>query len=139
MNSEAQSQAIVSIIAAQSVLARQVNIYDYEISKPDGYPTITVSLSQNQGIFADTTRNQRSYTWSIRVLQERLNFGEKKAEQVVRKMADELMTIFDAQGSLGLNNTCNFAKPISIRGYYTGSPEVDVRAIEILLEAVVLQ
>lgn len=128
------SAAIVSIIQAECPKVR--NVYDFSKNLPAGYPAVTVSPSEHTGEFLDTTRNRRSFVFSIMCLQERLKVGEGEAERILRNLVDQIITVFDSANHTTLNNTCIFVRPIPSKWGYFKAPDVDVRVAEVLLEAV---
>lgn len=117
------------------------NVFDYAKSQIDAYPTITITPADNQNTsFADTTRRQRSYTFSIKVYQERLEQGESDSERIQRTIVDDLITLFDSD--VYLNNTLagrGFARPIPSDWSFAAGEQVNMRVAEILLECVVIQ
>ncbi len=116
-------------------------VYDYGKSKMTHYPSITVTPSDNQDpIFADTSRNQRTYNFAIRVYQERMEQGEGESERIMRTIVDDLITIFDAD--LYLNDVLRgrgFAKPIPSIWQYVQGEQVNTRMAEIIIGCVVIQ
>lgn len=120
---------------------KSASIYDYEPGLTTAYPAISVVPSDSPAKFADTQRNQRTYTFSIKCLQERKEFGAQKAERVQRQLVDELLTLFDSSRYL-------YGDQLQGRGYVEAAPsrwayiqteQVDVRMAEILLACVVIQ
>lgn len=109
-------------------------VYDYEPDKPtDGkYPFATVSVGDFDGRFGDNQRNERIYTFIVRVYQERVNFGNEKAERLVREIADEVLTLFD--NNTTLDGMVKFVKPLSGNFDYVDREIGDTRIIEFVLE-----
>lgn len=134
------SAAIVTMIKT-SAEVDSAAVFDYAKSKMDHYPTITVTPSDNQdAIFADTSRNQRTYNFAIRVYQERMEQGEDASERIMRTIVDDLIRIFDAD--LYLNTTLQgrgFAKPIPSVWQYVQGEQVNTRMAEIIIGCVVIQ
>lgn len=116
-------------------------VFDYGKSKMDHYPTITVTPSENQdAIFADTSRNQRTYNFAIRIYQERMEQGEEASERIMRTIVDDLISIFDAD--LYLNTVLQgrgFAKPIPSSWAYVQGEQPNTRMAEIIIGCVVIQ
>ena len=110
------SAAIVAMIKTSSNVNNSY-VYDYALSSFDGFPAITVTpLEDPDPSFADTSRNQRNYSFAIRVYQERLEQGESDSERLMRTLIDDLIAIFDAD--IYLNTTLQgigYAKPIPSR------------------------
>lgn len=115
------------------------NVYNYEEVKPAGYPAITVTNYDGAGEFADTQRNRRFFTFSIKCYQERLEVGASEAERIMTNLVDELIGIFDNPTNYNLNNTCVFAQPIPSKWGYLQVPDADVRTAEILIAAIAVQ
>lgn len=134
------SAAIVAMVKTSSEV-NSAAVFDYAKSKMTNYPTITVTPHENQdAIFADTARNQRSYNFAIRVYQERMEQGEGESERIMRTIVDDLITIFDAD--LYLNATLQgrgFAKPIPSIWQYVQGEQVNTRMAEIIIGCVVIQ
>lgn len=116
-------------------------VFDYAKSKMVKYPSITITPAENQNTsFADTTRRRRSYTFAIRVYQERTEQSESDSERILRTLTDDLIAIFDAD--LYLNNALQgrgFAHPIPSRWSFVTGEQVNMRMAEILIECVVIQ
>lgn len=118
-------------------------VFDYRRRTFDKYPACTISPADTiDPLFADTSRNQRTYVIAITVYQERLDQGDSNAERILRQIADDLITKFDADPYLG--NTIagrGYAKPIP--GAFVAPPDngeyPDTIALQIFLECVVIQ
>lgn len=112
-------------------------VYDYEIDKPENgkYPFATVSAVSFDGQFGDTIRNIRQYRYAIRVYQERTEtgFGNLKTERVVREIADEILTAFDADTTL--SGLVKMVRPVSGDFDYTDREIGDTRVAEFIIEA----
>lgn len=115
-------------------------VYDYAKSNLDGFPAVTVVPKDGSGDFADTQRNQRSYTFSIKVYQEQLEQNRNDSERIIRTIVDELMTMFDADGYLGQTlQGRGWSRPIpSTWDFILGENSV-TRTAEILIDCVVIQ
>lgn len=112
-------------------------VYNYEIDKPtDGkYPFATVTPTRFDGEFGDTIRNIRKYEFAIRVYQERVEagFGNEKTERVIRTIADEILTAFDADTTL--SGMVKMIKPLSGSFDYVDREIGDTRICEFIVEA----
>lgn len=133
------SAAIVNIIKTSSEVD-PTQVYDYAKPNMSHYPTITVTGGGNtEAAFADTNRNTRTYNFNIDVYQERFEFGEDKAEEVVRNVVDDLIRLFDA--NVHLNDTLlgrGYAKPINGDWGYTGE-QLNTRSARIIISCEVIQ
>lgn len=124
---------VISIL--QTNITKAKAIYDYVEPNPSGYPAINVDWFDGSGLFADTGRNRRKRILRITCQQERLSTTPQDAERILEGMADQIISVFDDRTNLNLNNSCNFAYPIPSKWGYIQTPDVDVRVVEILLEA----
>lgn len=115
------------------------NIYDYEETKPAGYPAINVTPAASTGEFLDTFRIRHDFQFTLRVMQERLEAGPSQAEVVITALVDELIAIFEAANATTLVNTVEFTQPPSTRWGYLQVPDADVRTCDITLTGVVPQ
>lgn len=133
---------IVQAITAGTVTGiKATRILEYEPNQMDGFPFITIAAASAPAEFADTSRNKRNYTFSVKVYQERREFGAEKAEQVLRLLNDELLTLFDAQHYLygDLIRGRGFVEAIPAEWAYITTEQIDVRVSNILLTAEVIQ
>ena len=128
-------QAIVSIIKEQVTLVADENVLDYEKSLPDGYPAITVVPDGGDGEFLDTQRNQRNYTFKIRIFHERIT-DQREAERIVTAVLDQFIAVFDDPDQTTLDNTVIFNLPSEVSWGYITAPDIDVRIAEVKLTAV---
>jgi hypothetical protein len=128
-----QKAAIVSILQANITDANV--IYNYVETNPSGYPAINVEFYDGTGEFADTGRNRRKRIYRITCMQERVNVGASEAERILGAMQDQILSVFDNRTNITLNNTCDFAYPVPSKWGYIQAPDIDVRTVEILLEA----
>lgn len=126
-----QIQSIV-----QAGVSKNNYVYNYAESNPGGYPAITIEAFDGSGTFLDTGRNRRSYIFRIICLQERIIVGAENAEQILRALEDEILALFDSRVNLTLNNSVNFAYPMPSKWGYIQAPDIDIRSVEIILEAV---
>lgn len=134
------SAAIVAKVKTSSEVANAA-VLDYAKSKMDHYPTITVTpFDNNEAFFADTSRNQRTYNFAIRVYQERADQGEEESERIMRTIVDDLISIFDAD--VYLNDTLagrGYQKPIPSRWSFVQAELTNTRMAEIIISCVVIQ
>lgn len=137
---------LIAAVKTKVLESNEVNnayVYEYRRSTFDGFPAVTISPAGiGNNVFADTERNRRTYVVSIRVYQERPEQSDPEAERIVRTIADDLITLFDADIYLGAAlQGRGFVKPIP--GNYLPPPNnaegPDVIGLEILLEAEVIQ
>ena len=114
-----------------------VDVYAYEPDAPvdGGYPFATVTQRSFDGQFGDTIRNIRTFTFSIRVYQERTQaaVGNEKAERLVREIIDETLTAFDADTTL--SGTVKWVKPLRGDLSYIDREIGDTRVCELIVEA----
>lgn len=112
------------------------DVYEFEPDKPtDGrYPFATVTPQSFTGEFGDTIRNLRTYSIAVRVYQERVeaSFGNEKAERLMREVADEIMTAFDADTTL--SGMVKYIRPAYGDLSYVDREIGDTRVAEFILE-----
>lgn len=110
-------------------------IYDYEETKPSGYPAVTITPVRGEAEFLDTMRYQRDFGFRIMCYQERLEATPSGAEGILTDLVDELIALFEAVGNTTLSNTVVFTRPVSVNFGYLNVPDADVRSAEINLIA----
>lgn len=134
-NIQALSAAIATKMRGVSGIQK---VYEYEIDKPESgsYPFATVTPEAFSGVFGDTIRNIRTYNIAVRVYQERIetNFGNEKAERLVREMTDEILTAFDADTTL--SGMMKYVRPVSGDLSYVDREMGDTRIAQFTLECV---
>lgn len=113
-------------------------VYTYEVSVPeDGkYPFLTVTPQSFEAEFGDTIRNIRTYTFVLRLYQERTatGFGNQKAERVVSEITDEILTAFDADTTL--SGMVKMVRPLRGDLSYIDREMGDTRMAEFIVECV---
>jgi len=127
---------IVSLL--QSATKAKV-VYDYEETKPTGYPAITVTPSDGEAEFLDTMRVRRDFVFTIKVYQERIEAKPQGAEQIMRALVDQILSLFDDPANTTLGNTVVYMKPVKSKWGYLQAPDADVRSCEITLFGEVAQ
>ena len=113
---------------------RLTNIFDHELTDLAGFPSATVTLTEENGSVLDNARNQRIYKFQIRVFIDRntKNFGSSKAEKILRTVADEITLKIDAD--ITLNGNCLYCRPYNARFGYIDRQSNNIRLMEIDLE-----
>lgn len=124
-------------ILTQATKAKRV--YDYEETKPVGYPCITVTPVEGESEFLDTQRVRRDFIYSVKLYQERVEVGASEAERILTALVDQVVEIFDSESNTTLNNTVIFVRPVKVKWGYLNVPDADVRSCEITLHGVVAQ
>lgn len=113
-----------------------VDVFEYEPDKAlnGHYPFATVTPRAFDAEFGDTIRNIRRHTFAVAIYQERaaIGFGNEKAERLMREMADELFTAFDADTTL--SGMVKWVKPVSGDLSYIDREIGDTRVAEFILE-----
>jgi len=134
------SAAIKAVIQTSSEVD-STQVFDYAKSKMEHYPCITITpLETPEAFFADTSRNQRSYNFAIRIYQERMEQGESDSERIMRTIVDDLISKFDADIYLGATlRGRGFCRPIPSRWSFVQGEQVNTRMAEIILTCVVIQ
>lgn len=112
-------------------------VFAYEPDAPTNgnYPFATITPQSFTAEFADTQRNLRTYTFAIRLYQERTAtaFGNQKAERLIREMVDEITTAFDMDTTL--SGMVHWVKPIRGDLSYIDREIGDTRIAEFTIEA----
>lgn len=121
---------IVSVLSSATKAKR---VYDYEETKPVGYPAITVTPMEGEAEFLDTQRVRRDFTFSVKIYQERVEVGASEAERVITALVDQVISIFDDFSNTTLVNTVVFMKPVKTKWGYLAVPDADVRSCDITL------
>jgi hypothetical protein len=113
-------------------------VYTYEVGTPqDGkYPFAVVVPSGFEADFGDTIRNIRTYSFVVRVYQERttIGFGNEKAERVIAEITDEILTAFDADTTL--SGMVKMVRPLRGDLDYVDREMGDTRVAEFILDCV---
>lgn len=113
-------------------------VYDYEVGVPESgkYPFATITASTFEAEFGDTVRNIRTYTYNIRVYQERTvdGFGNEKAERVLSEIVDEVLTAFDNDTTL--SGMVKMVRPLSGDFDYIDREIGDTRVAEFIVDCV---
>ncbi len=130
-------KAGIVTVLTQATKAKKV--YDYEETKPAGYPAITVTPVDGEAEFLDTDRMRRDFVFSVKVYQERLDVGASEAERIMTSLVDQIISIFDSKANTTLNNSVIFMKPVKVKWGYLQVPDADVRSCEITLIGEVAQ
>ena len=134
------SAAIKTVVQTSSEVD-STQVFDYAKSKMEHYPCITITpLENTENFFADTSRNQRSYNFAIRIYQERMEQGEEDSERIMRTIVDDLISKFDADIYLGATlQGRGFCRPIPNRWSFVQGEQVNTRMAEIIIACVVIQ
>ena len=127
-----------SIVTKLGGISGLNGVYDYEIPEPTSgkYPFATVTPKAIDGLPGDLNRNIRTYSFSVRVYQERtaIGAGNSKAERLIREMTDEITTAFDAD--ITLSGRVLYVKPIKGDFSYVDREIGDTRIAEFTIETV---
>lgn len=133
--------AAIKTVVQTSNEVDSTQVFDYAKSKMEHYPCITITPLENpEAFFADTSRNQRSYNFAIRIYQERMEQGEEASERIMRTVVDDLISKFDADIYLGSTlQGRGFCRPIPSRWSFVQGEQVNTRMAEIIVTCVVIQ
>lgn len=135
----ALSSAIVNKIK-QSNLVQASSIFNYEKAGFSGYPAVTVTPHELQAQFADNSRNEMRYFFSVKVYQERLEQGDQASEQLMMSLVDDLNTILDGDLQFGSQLVgLGFLRPVQVQWRYNQAPQAVERVADITVEVVVVQ
>ena len=123
--------AIADAIQTKLLTITDINIvYNHEPKELVEYPAATISARSHTNAFNDLCANVRRYVFIIR-LYFRTDVAQD-AETVLRDLADQVITIIEADPTIG--GSCDFAIPTS-GSWSFQTREVPVKVVEILVEA----
>lgn len=131
------STALLALFSPANVPKVQSR-YDYEASKLDGYPALTLVPSASENEYSTTTENRRVYAFTVRLYVQRPNTqdGEKACEKTMRDLVDDVVDAVDSTASLDVEArtgyTFLFMSASPSKWGYTGH-EPNVRVAEILV------
>lgn len=136
----------MSLVSLSSYLVNKVKgiqgvqagrVYDYEDSKFDGYPAISITVKDWSQTWVTNAQNNTAYTFTIRIYQEitKNNIGPAQAESNLRTLADNIIASFNSDNRLGENAI--YTRPIGGRsGYVQDQPirtyEIDVEVHDVV-------
>lgn len=92
------STSLFTLLKANSLLQ---SCYNYEASKLEGFPALTLTPSSNENEYATTTENRRVYAFVIRLYVERGSdpTGENSCENTMRELVDTVLDDLDKNHS----------------------------------------
>jgi hypothetical protein len=130
------SNYIKSTLIPSVIDIRSSNIFDHELTDLAGFPAATITLQDITGKILDNARNERTYSFAIRIFIDRnkQNFGSSKAETILRTMANNFILQVDNDPSLGGNAI--FAKAFNIKLGYVDRESNNLRLFEVTLEVI---
>jgi len=116
------------------------NLFDFPKTGINTYPAITIAPAENTDPkFANTSKNQRVYLFSIKTYINRLTMGEEESERIAREITDSMIGVFDIDPYIGgVLTDKGFAEPIPSNHRFIQSEQVDVRFMEVLLRCTVI-
>lgn len=90
------STALAAILS-KNFLTQLENVYEYEASKLDGFPALTITPSASENDYHSTTENRRVYAFTVRVYAQRGSSpaDEAKAEKTMRLLVDSVINRLD--------------------------------------------
>ncbi|MDL2342306.1 MAG: hypothetical protein QFB87_04495 [Patescibacteria group bacterium] len=112
-------------------------VYDYAATQFDSYPAVIITPASGAAVFADTSRNQYNYTFSILCFYTRLSM-ESLAESTLTALVDDITTRL-ANNTVINNNVSTFCKPVGTQWGYAKIADVDTRSVSLTYEIEVVQ
>ncbi len=88
------STSLINLLKANTLIQ---SVYNFEASKLDGFPALTITPSANESDYTSTTENRRVYSFVIRLYVERLsgNTAESVCESTMRQLVDTVLNTLD--------------------------------------------
>lgn len=130
------SEIQTAIINKLNDITELNGIYTYEVASPtEGrYPFATLTFLSSTAVFGDTVRNEREYSFILKIYQERVqaSFGNEKAENVLITIVDNIINAFDLDTTM--NDTVKFVRPLNVSLNYLDREIGDTRVAEIQLD-----
>ena len=117
------------LVAILNTITEFNAVYNYEKKELEKYPCATVTALSHSDEFADTSSNQRTFRFSIRLYYR--TDTEQDAETILRDLVDKVIVAIEAKPRL--NNVVDFARPIDATWDYT-ERELPVRYCAITIE-----
>lgn len=112
-------------------------VFGYAATQFDSYPGVTVTPAMSKAQFADTARNQTTFTYNIMCLYARLN-QEQLAEDTLTALCDDIAQRLANNATLN-NNTSTFCRPVSTKWGYGKVADVDTRNVLMQIDIEVVQ
>lgn len=114
---------LTSVTALQEIYAEEPNVLLE-------YPCATINAVAHNDTFADTSRNQRAFTFVVRLYQRTNDVTH--GESVLLGIADSVLAALEAAPTL--NSSCTWSRPTRGNWLYV-ERETPVRVCEITVEA----
>lgn len=88
------STALMTLLSANALIQ---SFYNYEASKMEGFPSLTLTPSANENAYATTTENRRVYAYVVRIYVERGSgsAAEAQCEDTMRELVDTVLDDLD--------------------------------------------
>lgn len=131
------STAIMNLLSSNTKIQ---SFYNYEASKLEGFPALTLTPSTNENEYSTTTENRRTYAFMVRLYVERGsgNEAERVCESTMRDLVDTVLDKIDKNYNLSTIATQTgytflwISATPSQWGYAGGSNEM--RVAEVLIK-----
>lgn len=88
-------------------ISRAQEVYLYEESEFNGDPCITITPSSNEAEYYSNKENIRVYAFTVRAWVSQSVRGDKKAEDVLATLVDDIIDMFDRYYTLGVGSPGN--------------------------------
>lgn len=92
------SNALLTLLSANTLIQSK---YDFEASKLEGFPALTITPSESENEYSTTTENRRVYSFVVRLYVERSsgNNAEQTTEKTMRQLVDTVLDTIDKNHS----------------------------------------
>lgn len=132
------SKALINLLSTNTKIQ---SFYNFEASKLEGFPALTLTPSANENEYSTTTENRRTYAFVVRLYVERGSGldAERTCESTMRDLVDTVLDKIDKNYNLStiLSQTGYTFLWISATpsqwGYAGGANEMRVAEINIKL------
>lgn len=94
------STALINLLKTNTKIQ---SVYNFEASKLEGYPALTLTASANENEYSTTTENRRTYAFMVRLYVERGSSpdAENTCEATMRDLVDTVLDKIDKNYNLG--------------------------------------
>lgn len=101
------STALFNLLKANTLIQ---SCYNYEASKLEGFPALTLTPSANENEYTTTTENHRVYAFVVRLYVERGSspLEENTCERTMRQLVDTVLDDIDKSYNLSIDSQTGY-------------------------------
>lgn len=111
------------------------NVYDYNNSKPAGYPAIIFDITENQSDMLTDTENIRTITFTAYILSEITVAGLDTSKGILDIATKQVVTALEKITNMTLSGSVDWIMPtVGVRQEFS-TPEGSVLAQELKIQA----